>query len=750
VARAQKNDLHQNMMQEYISKYLNLTVSFPLRKQKISLSIGVVVSAALTLLVVILMILFVKLSPQIGANFFFSNDDPQMREENKIEKMFSQESQLVISVKGDIQSDAYREKTQKLSEELLTLEEVISLQSLTNGPGSIEAARSGPLWSRILIAKDESSTLIPVFIKDIDPETFIPKIEKVIERHNEENFEIVMSGQAYIAELLRRYLFKDLKIFSVAAFLLFGAMSLFFFRSLIILLGTLLACTTASMLTLLITQVIGIETGPLNANLSTIVFVLTLSHIIFIIFNWRRALDAKTTEHPAAKAIQWTFLASVWSMVTTLLGFLSLLFVSAMPLRQLGAAGAVGTLLALIVAYGTFPPFLRATKKKSKADKKMEHREKKIAPFFSQKHPRIFAGLMVVVVLMGGGLVLLNTDPSLLAYFKEGSELRKGLEYIDQNGGSSPLSVVVQDPDGNGFNEAKAYERLYQATLDLEENEEVGSAVSLPILLAQAKENIMARLLTMEWLIELLETEQFGEVAKYFVTEDRDKTLLMLRMRESNRESSRLDIIEELKQTIENAGLSVYLVGGIYSLQGHMAAMVASSLITGLLLLIFLFIAIGWSISRSGQICFALLVGLCIIPIMILGLLGYLQIPIDVISAPAANIAIAIGVDSMIHMLVFVKNEHGKEMTTWNAWQDAASHYWKPVMYTAIIIGGGFGIFALSQFPPTQRFGLMVVAGAIMVPFSALMSLAFVASSDLKQATKLASLRNYLERTFKK
>ena len=54
-----------------------------------------------------------------------------------------------------------------------------------------------------------------------------------------------------------------------------------------------------------------------------------------------------------------TFRASIWCMVTTFSGFLSLLLASARPLRDLGLAGAIGTVIALIVAYSVYPVFLR-------------------------------------------------------------------------------------------------------------------------------------------------------------------------------------------------------------------------------------------------------------------------------------------------------------------------------------------------------------------------------------------------------
>ena len=152
----------------------------------------------------------------------------------------------------------------------------------------------------------------------------------------------------------------------------------------------------------------------------------------------------------------------------------------------------------------------------------------------------------VSAFVLAFGIFRIKTDPSLLEYFKKGGELRDGLEYIDRNGGSSPLFMVVKNPESGFFNDKKSFEKLWETTLALEENPEVGSAVSLPILMAQAHTNPLARFLTIEWLLDLMESKRFGEVAKYFITPDRSHSLIMLRMREARRHEPRVEILKQI------------------------------------------------------------------------------------------------------------------------------------------------------------------------------------------------------------
>jgi uncharacterized protein len=50
----------------------------------------------------------------------------------------------------------------------------------------------------------------------------------------------------------------------------------------------------------------------------------------------------------------------------------------------------------------------------------------------------------------------------------------------------------------------------------------------------------------------------------------------------------------------------------------------------------------------------------------------------------------------------------------WPAWIAAREEQWRGIVYSDVIIAAGFAIFVLSDFPPTQRFGLVVLAGCII------------------------------------
>ncbi|MDD1751198.1 MAG: MMPL family transporter [Methanothrix sp.] len=515
-----------------------------------------------------------------------------------ISKIFLQEQQIILSAGGDIHSPEYFRKVGELTAALSAIPQIDSVQSLTRGPRNTDDALKSPLWKRFLFSSDQKASFIYVFIKrNASVEDGVLKIEKIKQRFNSPDFPIMISGAPYIVELISRNLLRDLKVFSVAAFCFFGLSGLLISRSIAMVLGTLIACTNASALTLILTHASGIPIGPLTANLSTIVFVLTLTHMVFMTFNWRHIIRKKeaSIEKAWLKAVRVTLLPSFWSMLTALLGFLSLLSVPATPLRQLGLSGAMGTVVAFSSAYVIYPFFLRMQTPRDPAVEKAGSKSMVGPSFFRSKHVPIIAVVLLATAAASTGIGELNTDPSLFSYFKKGSELRNSLEYIDQNGGSTPLNVVLENPNGEPFKIRKDYQRLWSLQSTLESDPAVGSIMSLPLLLSEAKRKPLASLIPINWLMKLLERPILGKAAIYYITKDHTKTLFVLKMKESYKQSDHLKNVERLKGTIRKQGFEPTLVGGTYLLFGRLSKLVASSMADGLTLLIVLFMIMGGS-----------------------------------------------------------------------------------------------------------------------------------------------------------
>jgi uncharacterized protein len=690
---------------------------------------------AITVVLFVLVAAFVDLKPVVDENFFFATTDPGVRQSKKIEQQFPSSPELILTVSSrDISSPRYLQKIQKLTQELESIDGVNSVKSLTAGPKSFKDAVASPFWSRLLIAKDRKASNVIVFVEGKNTEKLIKRIQGIMHELDGKDFRIHIAGPPYVVEMIRRSLEHDFWYFSLTAVVLFGLTMAAMFRSARVFLGMLVTCTSAVLLTLLLQSMFGKKIGILTVNLGTIVFIVALSHLVYMTFNWQTLADRKGRlgkEAPNLATAAWkmTLPPSFWSMVCASLGFGSLLIVQAKPLRELGFGGVLGTLVAFVCAYVMYPPFLRwAVPKESKLVE--------VEPphwFWSRRFGWLSLGVIVVSIGLGFGLPRVNTDPSLLDYFKPHTELRDGLEYVDRTGGSNPLTLVVSAADGSKLNTDAAYKKLWTLHGALENDKDVGTVVSLPTLLAEGDRTPFSFLVSYEKMMEIMEQPKYARVAKSFVNEDRTEVVFLVRMLESRHQKHRLDVVNDLRAICRKYGFKAELVGGIYYLQGRLAQLVASSLVTGLFWLNLLFIIIAWIVARSVRGAVAMIISLSLVPLCMLGGIGWFRVPVDIISAPATNVCIGIAIDSMIHLVFGVRRAQRDGKKGWSAWVAGREEQWRGIVYSDVIFAAGFAIFVLSDFPPTQRFGLVVLGGLIIDILANLFVLPLLGGAEWKK-----------------
>jgi len=268
----------------------------------------------------------------------------------------------------------------------------------------------------------------------------------------------------------------------------------------------------------------------------------------------------------------------------------------------------------------------------------------------------------------------------------------------------------------------------------LEKDPAVGNVASLPVVLSEAKRPWFSIFLSTEKEIKILDQPKYGEISSQLVTPDRNRALYLLRMHETGRKGTRREVIERLKRIVQRNGFRTVLVGGTYNLLDQMTRLVTSSIISGVLLLIGIFVVMGYAFSRSFRVAAAMLVSLAIIPVVVRGYIAYMGMPLDFITASAANLDLGMGVHAMISLTMFARRAYGAA-NSWSPWSKACSHLWQPIGASLLVIWCGFGIFLLSNFPPTQRFGLFVMFGSATAAAAALFMFPWLASISSRTKT---------------
>jgi predicted RND superfamily exporter protein len=212
-----------------------------------------------------------------------------------MEKEFGDAQQVFVAARASqLVSRDYLLRLRDLTKDLRKVQGVSDARSLTRGPEKadkiverdpedvFEDLLDSPFWRRLLLAPDHSATFIVLRLDDKDHRATVRAIDRVLTRHSRYNFQTAVSGVPYVSEHIRRRPTEDLRTFSLAAFGAFALLIYFLFRSMAVLLGTMVASLTASFGTFLVRALLGMRTDILAPNLWTIAFVLTLSHVVYL------------------------------------------------------------------------------------------------------------------------------------------------------------------------------------------------------------------------------------------------------------------------------------------------------------------------------------------------------------------------------------------------------------------------------------------------------------------------------------
>jgi predicted RND superfamily exporter protein len=610
----------------------------------------------------------------------------------------------------------------KLTVDLRGVRGVVDVRSITHGPRdaadvlkegaaeTFEDLADHPFWRRLLVAPDRSATFIVLRLDGKDDPATVAAIDNVLDAHRRDDFALGATGVPYVSEHIRARLTADLRRFSIAAFVVFALLIGLLFRSLAIVAGTMVASLTACFGTFIVRAFVGLRGDILMPNLWTIAFVLTLSHVVYLAAEWQKLAATKGPDEALREATRHTGPASLWSLTANLLGFGSLLFVSAQPLRHFGMSGAIAAVLAIICAYGLFPPFLRAARPR---ERRAGIAANRLETFFRRRHSFVAVAAIVTAVALAPLAWRIDTDPSLPSYFGDNDQIRTGIEAMDRAGGSSPLELVVADAGGRAFDDGEMVDRLQALQNRLERHRDVGAALSIAPLMGEAERPWYAFLFSWETRLDQLDSAKNARVGRTFISEDRKRGRFILRMRESGRARPRADVIDDVAGIVRGQGFRVVTIGGLYPLQGELSTLVEGSLIRGLGGLVAAFFGIVLIVTRSLRTALVMAGCLAMTPLMLFGAVGLLRMPLDIISAPAANVALPMGIDEMIHLGYAVRGRRrGKD--DWPAWQQALGELWRPILFSMVVVAAGFALFLLSSFPPTQRLGVLVCAGAIL------------------------------------
>ncbi len=583
----------------------------------------------------------------------------------------------------------------------------------------------------------------------------IKEIRKIISNYNSDA-KIFLGGIPMIADDMITFIKNDIVVFGLGVLIFIIATLWFIFKKLIWIIIPISSCFFSVLIMVGLLGLLNWKVTVISSNFIALMLILTMAMNIHLSTRFLQ-LQKEFPNYSNSKII---FLATtkmfwpiLYTVLTTICAFLSLIFSGIKPVIDFGWMMTLGLITSFIITFTLLPTLLNFFSKSHAQIK--EQKNSYITKYFSlisiKNSKVIFTLTFAVIILSIIGINKLEVENSFINYFNKKTEIYKGMKFIDENlGGTTPLNVIVKfnnsdqnqpeknddDFDDWDDDEDKNLEK-YWFTKDkvdkirkihnyLDSLPAVGKVLSFASILEVAKKlNNNKELGTLEMGVlysKLPETIK-NEIVNPYISIENNEARISLRIKDSLKDLRRNDLINQINHDLENK-LSFkkdeYKLAGVLILFNNLLQSLFKSQILTLgfvmLGILFMFLILFRNIKLS-------LIGVVpnfIAAFFILGIIGLMQIPLDMMTITIAAITIGIAVDNSIHYIYRFKEEYLKIKNYNKTIKKCHSSVGIAILNTSITIVFGFSILVLSNFIPTIYFGVFTGIAMLLAMTSVL------------------------------
>jgi len=556
-----------------------------------------------------------------------------------------------------------------------------------------------------------------------------------------------LGGPQMITSDMISFIEYDISVFGVGVVCFLIVALSFFFRKLRWVAIPMLCCLTS------ITVMVGFlglfdwRITVISSNFISLLLIITMSLTVHLIVRYRilcaaqPAADQKTLVFETMRIMAEP---CFYTALTTIVAFCSLVVSDIRPVIDFGWLMTIGIAFALVFNFILFPAvltLLRPERVLARSDSTQAFTSALAS--LTQHHPKRIVLFCVALALAGGlGISQLEVENRFIDHFKSSTEIYQGMELIDtQLGGTIPLDFVIdanadfyasleelgaaddvfEDPfaeeeDSQGttywFN-GDMLEKVEKIHDYLDQLPEVGKVLSIATgwkVFKQLNDGQMPEEYELALLRKWVPENVKEALIDPYLSEDGNQTRITMRLIESAPNLKRKALINKIKAYLVNdmefgtmnvhpTGLAVLYNNLLQSLYKSQILTLGAVFLSILAMFIVLF--------RGVFISFLAIMPNVLAAGLVLGLMGWVGIPLDLMTITIAAITIGIGVDGAIHYVHRFQVEfrkYGNYMATVKACHGSIGI---AMYYTSLTIAAGFSILALSSFIPTIYFGLL-------------------------------------------
>ena len=583
----------------------------------------------------------------------------------------------------------------------------------------------------------------------------ILEIRQVIQSYGDVG-KIYLGGIPMIADDMMTFIKSDIVVFGLGVLLFIVVTLWFVFRKLIWIIVPISSCLFSVVIMMGLLGILGWKVTVISSNFIALMLILTMAmniHMSTRFLQLRKDHPNKNNLEIISLTTNKMFWPILYTVLTTVFAFLSLIFSGIKPIIDFGWMMTFGLVTSFIITFTLLPTLLNFAPTKNISLKKEQ--DSKITNFLGSisinSKNIIFGFTGVVIILSVIGISKLEVENSFINYFNKNTEIYKGMKLIDEElGGTTPLEVILKFP--NTESEKKTTEddefedwgdeedtddEKYWFTKDkidkissvhnyLDNLPQVGKVLSFSSIIdvaTQLNNNKPLGTLEMGVLYSKIPESIKTEIIDPYLSIENNEARISLRIIDSQENLRRNDLINKINFDLKNKiGLNeneFKLAGVLILFNNLLQSLFKSQILTLGLVMIGIF-SMFIVLFRNIKLSLIGVVPNFIAAFFILGIIGLLGIPLDMMTITIAAITIGIAVDNSIHYIYRFKEEFNNIKDYNKTLKKCHSTVGVAILNTSITIVFGFSILVLSKFIPTIYFGMFTGLAMLLAMISVL------------------------------
>ncbi len=593
----------------------------------------------------------------------------------------------------------------------------------------------------------------------------IASIRSILDNYRD-SAQLHLGGVPMVADDMISYISRDLVTFGIGVLLFIIAILAFIFRRLRWVSLPIASCVFSGLFMIGLLGLTGWKVTVISSNFISLMLILTMSMNMHLIVRYRQL---KLTE-PAMNHIDqvWItmrrmFWPCIYTALTTIIGFSSLVFSGIKPVIDFGWMMSIGLVVTFLTSFLLFPAllvWLGPLENDATADKPVAATAM-LAGFTQKAGGIVLLVAAVMAALSFIGISRLQVENSFINYFREHTEIYQGMKLIDERlGGTTPLDVLLdltepEDEECADTSQMDEDEKEYCEELELIKEEsdpadywftpfkierikavhdyldsvpEVGKVLSLASILRAGETINDGEEFTpfeLAILYKKIPDDIREQVIEPYISIGTDEARVSIRIKDSLPDLRRKELLEQISTDLQQvAGVAPEkaTVSGILVLYNNMLQSLFQSQIQTIGAVLAGIAIMFMVLFRSVALAIIGIIPNALAAAMVLGIMGLAGIPLDMMTITIATITIGIAVDNSIHYIYRFREEFSKNPDYFETMSLCHANIGRAVLYTSVTIIFGFSILVFSNFIPTILFGLLT-ALAMFVALLAVLTL---------------------------